>query len=651
MSDPIGDADRTLADRDLQAAIARIGAAGVDALPELLALEGRGIAVGPWGKGSPLDRLPLLTALAKAGYDRATSLGGGLTRSEALRFVEDGHAEGAEAASHEGNGHSGNGSKPHTSPVAPQTPQDAPTDHPDLQDALERIAEGADPHAVVVSLYPAMASGDLDRGVVEATLTAAVPTLDFPKAYSEAEAKARLQPIPRLKKNTPDHTARTYLDLCHKTPGGDQILFRYQRIFYRWDGGCYRPHEDALVEKDVWNFLALGGVEPNLSRRSNAVAGVVTHTTIPGTLTPSCWLGEPLPDYPDPADLIALKGGYLHPEGEVVLPATPRLFNLSALPFEYRIEDAAPPVEWLRILDTYWGADAENNGFANDPQSIETLQEWMGYLLSSDYRFQKILLVIGPTRSGKGIISQVIQHLLGPENIVATSLKSIGGDFGLAGFLGKSCAIIGDSRSGKGTDIGRASELLLNISGRDPVPVNAKNRPEVSATLSTKIVLMSNIVPNLIDASNALAGRFVPVVMKRSFLGEEDETLFNRLIKPEMPCILHWALAGRKRLYERHGFLVPDTAKAKMREFTEAASPITGFLNAKCHVGDGRSVGCQRLWEMWVDWCHNRKQEPGNMTWFGRDLSAAIAKVEVRRLGANRIPTYFGVGEGDGDIP
>jgi putative DNA primase/helicase len=45
---------------------------------------------------------------------------------------------------------------------------------------------------------------------------------------------------------------------------------------------------------------------------------------------------------------------------------------------------------------------------ADDVEAIETLQEWCGYCLTTDTRQQKIFLVVGPKRSGKGTIARVL---------------------------------------------------------------------------------------------------------------------------------------------------------------------------------------------------------------------------------------------------
>ena len=70
---------------------------------------------------------------------------------------------------------------------------------------------------------------------------------------------------------------------------------------------------------------------------------------------------------------------------------------MHATPFAY--DPSAPmPEGWLKFLKEI---------FPDDPQSIMALQEWFGYLLSGDTTQEKILLIIGPKRSGKGTILRI----------------------------------------------------------------------------------------------------------------------------------------------------------------------------------------------------------------------------------------------------
>ena len=64
--------------------------------------------------------------------------------------------------------------------------------------------------------------------------------------------------------------------------------------------------------------------------------------------------------------------------------------------FNFVDANCPPPARWLQLLKEFW---------PDDDESIEALQLWFGYCLVADTRQHKLLLLIGPKRTGKGTIA------------------------------------------------------------------------------------------------------------------------------------------------------------------------------------------------------------------------------------------------------
>ena len=86
-----------------------------------------------------------------------------------------------------------------------------------------------------------------------------------------------------------------------------------------------------------------------------------------------------------------------------------------------RPTDTGEPGGWLEFLGEI---------FAHDPDAIGTLQEFIGTYVGGDGCPQKILHIMGPTRSGKGTSAAVIIHLMGHDNVAAPTLDALGERFG-----------------------------------------------------------------------------------------------------------------------------------------------------------------------------------------------------------------------------
>src|SRR5262249_47887409 len=113
---------------------------------------------------------------------------------------------------------------------------------------------------------------------------------------------------------------------------------------------------------------------------------------------------------------------------------TPDFFSRYCL--DFRFDEFAPtPTAWLQFLHQLWPLEQHQS-------SIDTLQEWFGYCLLPDTSQHKILLLIGPPRSGKGTIARILSALLGLDNVTGPTLASLGSNFGLQDLIGKTLAII-----------------------------------------------------------------------------------------------------------------------------------------------------------------------------------------------------------------
>ncbi|MFD0657189.1 DNA primase family protein [Thermocatellispora tengchongensis] len=212
----------------------------------------------------------------------------------------------------------------------------------------------------------------------------------------------------------------------------------------------------------------------------------------------------------DETPVVATRNGLLNVATRTLHPHTPEFFNLVSVPFDYDPTATAPT--WTTFLNQIW---------PEDPSSIAALQEWFGYVISGRTDQQKILLMVGPPRSGKGTIGRILAALVGKGNMAGPTLASIATNFGLSPLLGKPLAVISDARLA-GREGHQVVERLLTISGEDTIDVDRKYKDPWTGKLPTRIMIMSNELPNFGDASGAIVRRFVVLTMTASWLGRED---------------------------------------------------------------------------------------------------------------------------------
>lgn len=463
----------------------------------------------------------------------------------------------------------------------------------------------------------------------------------------QAKAQPSRAPLYLDSKN-PLRSATRFMEDRYSNVDGIRLRC-YQGTFYAWNGTHYVEADDARLRSELYPFLerALDGkamFRPTITKVNEVLGALKAQAHLLSTTPVPSWaaggaLGDAYLDLLDrpwnPRDIVPCKNGLLHLPTRTLSPHTAQFFALNALDFAFDPQ-APEPAEWHKFLGSLW---------PDDKQAIDTLQEIFGYLLSGDLRQQKIFLLVGQKRSGKGTIGRVLTALLGPSNTAGPTLAGLGQNFGLQSLIGKRAAIIADARLDARADLQTIVERLLSISGEDRLTIDRKYLTAWTGQLEARFMILTNKLPHFIDASGALAGRFVLLQLLESFYGREDLGLLDRLL-PELPGILNWSLEGWSRLNERGHFSMPKSSAETLRQLEDLASPIGAFLRDECVVGPDHSVTKDEAYSRWSQWCSLSNMKCGTKAEFGSDLLAAQPRIRSARprMNGKQTNVYEGVG-------
>lgn len=491
-------------------------------------------------------------------------------------------------------------------------------------------------------------------------LDAATGLVKFPTSRLERALRGHSNPIAfEPSELDPCDLADFFADLHH----ADHFA-RWRGDWYRYVDDCYRPISTEEVEALARQFLrrvvvrteANGEIREtpygtSIRKTRELVAALAARPKVllrPEIAAPFWREGQ------RPAeDTLVMLNGPVHLAERLRGQHSPSLFALDRVDYEWTSEPGDPEA-WFEFLDSLW---------PDDEESQQALAELAGLLLTRDTRYQKIFLFVGPKRSGKGTIFRIFRKLIGEASCVAPTLGSLTTSFGLAGWLNAKAALISDARLSGRTDQAQVVEKLLTISGEDPVDVNRKYRDQLSnIALPTRILIASNELPRLSDASGALASRFVVFRLTRSFLGQEDHDLEAKLAA-ELPDILHWALDGLESLRRRGRILQPETGRKAIVDLEDLASPVAAFAREELTLERGKVadpgsielwgvddggpwIRCNELYARFKTWSEDRGwSRVATAPHFGRDLMAAFPEVSRgrKRIAKVALPVYRGI--------
>ena len=451
-----------------------------------------------------------------------------------------------------------------------------------------------------------------------------------------AELSPQVLPSPSF----PMAVARAFVEQ-HCTHDGDIPTLRYWRGgWWAWRTSHWRELESQAVRGSLYRFtehaLYVGGDgkpaawSPNRRKIGDLLEALAAICFLSSDHDQPSWLDDRTTEA-----VVAVGNGLLEVGRRRLHPHSPMYFNQTAVPFGY--DPSAPqPKRWLQFLEDLW---------PDEPDAIDVLAEWYGYVISGRLDLHKILLMVGPTRGGKGVIARILGALIGRQNVAGPTLSSLGEEFGLAPLIGKPLAVISDARF-TGRNSGMMVERLLSISGEDTLTVNKKYQQQWTGKLPSRLHIISNELPRLGDASTAVIGRIVLLLLSRSWIGKEDHNLETAL-QGELTGILNWSLDGLHRLTVTNGnrFTGLTSADEAIIQLRDLASPVAAFVRERCEVGPDKEVTVDSLYAAYRTWCDDNGHVKNAKATFGRDLRAAVPAVRKQRPRDrdDRVHVYAGI--------
>lgn len=275
------------------------------------------------------------------------------------------------------------------------------------------------------------------------------------------------------------------------------------------------------------------------------------------------------------------------------------------------IDPAAACPAWLRFL-----AEKTPDG------CTETLQEWFGAALVRGKRreLSKGLFIIGPSRSGKTQVSEVIRALLGGRTC-GVHVKAMSERFGLQPLLNAS-GWIADDAVGQGT-VMDAEAYKVIVTG-EAVSVERKNKTSMDVRFDMPVLLTMNAFPTIRDDSDAVYNRTLTLPMPHPTPEDGAREIAAEVIADELAGVLNWAVAGWKRAVARGLFEPPAAMLASGGEFKSQNNPFSDFAKLYLVRSPYQMIMRHDLLRIFNAW---HKAEYGGREWTGKAVAKALRGV------------------------
>lgn len=261
------------------------------------------------------------------------------------------------------------------------------------------------------------------------------------------------------------------------------------------------------------------------------------------------------------------------------------------------------------------------------------LEEMIGYTFYRRNELRKCFILTGEKRNGKSTFLDLVNALLGEENISALDIKELNRQFKTAELVNK-LANIGDDISDDFIPDGAIFKKL--VSG-NRVNVERKNANPFDFNNYAKFLFSANNIPRMKDKTGAILDRMIIVPFNAEFKDTDadyDPYIKYKLLTEEvMSYLINIGIAGLKRVLANHKFTESKLVDLELREYEENNNPVLTFFN-EFGYDDILNNSSQAVYAKYKSYCYaNGLQAISNIE-FGKqvikqfDLKQGYSKVD-----------------------
>lgn len=199
-------------------------------------------------------------------------------------------------------------------------------------------------------------------------------------------------------------------------------------------------------------------------------------------------------------------------------------------------------------------------------EAQDVLAEYIGWLFIPDLRLEKILFLYGSGCNGKSVFVEIVEALVGKDNVSHESLSDLCGEYGansranLSGKLLNTCSDVAPNAF--------AGDLFKRLASREPISMKTLYKDVITTDEYAKMLFCLNELPRTNDISNGFYRRFLIAPFQIQIpKARIDPELSKKIIALELPGIMNWALEGRKRLVTDKKFTESPIMNRALEEY------------------------------------------------------------------------------------
>jgi putative DNA primase/helicase len=264
-------------------------------------------------------------------------------------------------------------------------------------------------------------------------------------------------------------------------------------------------------------------------------------------------------------------------------------FLTHQLPFEY-LPDATAP-QFQNYLDEV----------LPDPDKQKVFAEFCGYIFikPSVLKLEKALILYGSGANGKSVFFEILNALLGAENISNYSLEKLTNEDKYRIKIGNKLVNYASEISGK-----LEADIFKQMVSGEPIEARQLYNDPIIMTEYAKLIFNCNELPREVEHTNAFFRRFLIMGFDVTIPEDkQDKQLANRIINNELSGVFNWVLQGLDRLLKQKNFSKCAAVENARSDYEKQSDSVKMFIDDLNYAGSTDYTPITELYVEYTRYC------------------------------------------------
>jgi len=297
-------------------------------------------------------------------------------------------------------------------------------------------------------------------------------------------------------------------------------------------------------------------------------------------------------------------------------------FITHQLPFNFETEAKAPLFQ--KYLDEV----------IPDVDKQRIFAEYCGYIFikPSVLKLEKMLILFGSGANGKSVFFEILNALLGKENVSNYSLYNLTNDNGYyRAKIANKLVNYASEINGK-----LEADIFKLLASGEPIEARLPYGEPFILTDYAKLIFNCNELPNNVEHTPAFFRRFMILNFDVTIPeANQDKQLANKIINNELSGVFNWILQGLERLLEQKNFSKCEAVDNARANYELQSDSVKMFIDEFEYKTSTDYTPIKTLYDQYKVFCIDDGYRPVGKSKFMKRLE--LFKIYVDRKGIGNV--------------